>query len=76
MHGLSILIDVSSPFLLHRLLVYRWWATVASGVAYLALYGWSFGVATPKPVLSGFAAMEVNTGPGGRDGVIERVTLY
>ena len=76
MHGLSILTDVSSPFLLHLLLIYRWCANAASGVGDLFLYGWSFGVATPHPVLSGFVAMEANTGPGGRDGAIELVTLY
>ncbi len=62
MHGLSIFIDVSSPFLLHLLLVYRWWATVASGVGYLLLYGWSFGDATLESERSGFAAMKANTG--------------
>ena len=76
MHGLSILIDVSSPFLLHRLLIYGWWATVASGVAYLALYCWSFGDATLGSERSGFATMEANTGPEGWDEAIERVTLH
>jgi len=63
-------------FFLHLFLVYRWCANAASGVGDLFLYGWSFGVATRKPVLSGFAAMEAKTGPGGRDGAIEVVTLY
>ncbi len=62
MHGLLIFTNVSSPFLLHLLLVYRWCATVASGVRYLVLYGWAFGDATLESELSGFVAMKANTG--------------
>ena len=76
MHGLSILTDVSSPFLLHLLLIYRWCANAASGVGDLFLYGWSFGGATPNTKLYGLAVMEEKTGPGGRDAAIELVTLY
>jgi hypothetical protein len=76
MHGLATLTDASSPFFLHLFLVYRWCTNATSGVGDLFLDGWSFGVATPKSVLSGLAAMEANTGPGGRDGAIELVTLY
>jgi len=75
MHGLSILTDASSPSFLHQFLVYRWCAN-ATSVRGLFLSGWSFGLATLNPVLSGFATMEANTGPEGRDEAIERVTLH
>jgi len=76
MHGLSILTDASSPSFLHQFLVYRWCANAKPGVGGLFLSGWSFGLATLNPVLSGFATMEANTGPEGWDEAIERVTLH
>ncbi len=74
MHGLPIFIDVSSSFLLHLLLVYRWRATVASGVGYLVLYGWAFGDATLEFELCGFVAIKVNTGLAWDDGT-ERLSV-